>query len=283
MLGAAAFLLHAAISPDRADSNERIVVDDANLVRFIANRSPEYDESAARATLQRMPDSARTRLIEEFIRSEALYREAIKLGLDRGDYAIRRRLVQQMEHVVQSLVADPGEPSTATIAAYHTNNARRYVEPASVTFAHVFLAERAGESNDATLARAKRLREQLSREGLSPIDAAARGDRFAFSFSYVQRTAEDVAADLGTEAQQAIFALPAAPGRWQGPIRSQYGWHLVMVLEHLPESKLSQAQLQNVLLRDVRKAQRDAAVAAAIDEIVKRYAVEMPAITSGSD
>ena len=39
------------------------------------------------------------RLIENKVREEILYREALALGLDKGDNIVKRRLVQKMEFV----------------------------------------------------------------------------------------------------------------------------------------------------------------------------------------
>jgi hypothetical protein len=41
-------------------------------------------------------------LIDEYVREEVLYREAIAMGLDRNDGIVRRRLVQKMEFLGQS-------------------------------------------------------------------------------------------------------------------------------------------------------------------------------------
>jgi hypothetical protein len=40
-------------------------------------------------------------LIDEYVREEVLYREAIAMGLDRNDGIVRRRLVQKMEFLGQ--------------------------------------------------------------------------------------------------------------------------------------------------------------------------------------
>ncbi len=48
-------------------------------------------------------------LIDEYVREEVLYREAMAMGLDRNDDVVRRRLVQKMEFLEQSGSAAPTE------------------------------------------------------------------------------------------------------------------------------------------------------------------------------
>ena len=54
-------------------------------------------------------------LVESRVREEVLYREALKLGLDRDDTVVRRRLQQKMEFVGDELAA--AEPGDAELQA----------------------------------------------------------------------------------------------------------------------------------------------------------------------
>jgi peptidyl-prolyl cis-trans isomerase C len=49
-------------------------------------------------------------LIDEYVREEVLYREAIAMGLDRDDGIVRRRLAQKMEFLGQPGLAAGTEP-----------------------------------------------------------------------------------------------------------------------------------------------------------------------------
>ena len=78
-------------------------------------------------------------LIEDFIREEVLYREAIASGLDQGDTIVRRRLAQKVEFLAQS-VASTVEPSEAELQAFFDDNAERYRIPEQVGFSHVYFS-----------------------------------------------------------------------------------------------------------------------------------------------
>ena len=56
------------------------------------------------------------RAVEDHVREEVYYREALALGLDRDDTVIRRRLMQKMEFLTEAAAAD----ATAGDAALRT-------------------------------------------------------------------------------------------------------------------------------------------------------------------
>lgn len=57
--------------------------------------------------------------------------------------------------------------------------------------------------------------------------AATLADPFMFQDYYGDRSPEQVATVFGTKFTRRLFQL--APGSWQGPIESGFGWHLVWV------------------------------------------------------
>jgi hypothetical protein len=58
------------------------------------------------------------------------------------------------------------------------------------------------------------------------------GDPLIFQDYYGERPVQTIAHDFGPEFAEALTG--AAPGEWQGPVKSGYGWHLVRVEAHDP-------------------------------------------------
>ena len=76
-------------------------------------------------------------LINEYIRESILYREAIKLKLDKDDVIIRRRLAQKLEFITNDLIQAP-EPTDEEIIVYFKNNKDKYKTPDLITLTHIY-------------------------------------------------------------------------------------------------------------------------------------------------
>lgn len=161
-------------------------------------------------------------LVDEHVREEVLYREALALGLDRDDAVIRRLLRQKLEFVIQDL-AVPEEPDAAELAAWFEANRERYRSPERLSFSQVYFdTDRRGAGGED----AARLVLAGLRAGTG---SAGVGDGGLLEPSYRDRTGPEVAALFGDAFAAALS--PLEPGVWSGPIRSGYGLHLVRVDE----------------------------------------------------
>lgn len=156
-------------------------------------------------------------LIEQWIREEILYREALRMGLDRDDIIIRRRLAQKLNFLTED-VATNAVPSAEELLTFYHENSDRYQVPERFSFKHrYFSAERRANAQvDATAA--------LS-------DESIRGDAFMLQLAYLERSERDIADLFGSEFAAALRELPE--GGWQGPIRSAYGWHVVHIEQRI--------------------------------------------------
>jgi Protein of unknown function (DUF3604)/PPIC-type PPIASE domain len=157
-----------------------------------------------------------------------VYREALALGLDRDETIIRRRLRQKLEFVSEDIAAQV-DPTEAQLEAFLAQNGDAFrVEP-RYSFRHVFLSP---SRRGATLGYdAERLLAALNRPG-ERERAEEEGDPFLLPFEFDATSSEEVKRLFGGEFAAALPTLH--PGRWQGPIRSGYGVHLVLVERRVP-------------------------------------------------
>src|SRR6478672_4964229 len=79
-----------------------------------------------------------SRLIESYVRDEILYREGVKLGLERDDIVVKRRVRQKIEMIAEE-DASTRAPTDADLSAFLTANQARFVQPAILTFEQVFI------------------------------------------------------------------------------------------------------------------------------------------------
>ncbi len=163
-------------------------------------------------------------LLEDRIKEEILYREALAMGLDKDDTIVKRRMAQKMEFLAEDVSASH-EPTTAELKTWFDQNTKLFEQPARITFRLLYFSpDRRGQSarSDAEAALAKLAGKPASWPG-----PAALGDPFMFQDYMADRTPGQVAKDFGPPFAQALFEQE--PGAWRGPIESGYGWHLVSI------------------------------------------------------
>lgn len=216
LIGAAIFgAFNMAAKPEAATTNKQIVISSAEVEQLGAVWAQRWRRVPAQEELDG--------LIEERVREEVYYREALALGLDRDDVAIRRLLRNKLEFVTQDIVTSAG-PEPADLAAYYAAHPERYMSPATVSFSQIYFASdrRGGAAErDATLVLAS------LGDGRADAAALAAGDGQMFDTAFRDQTVRDVEAMFGPGFAAALPQLQ--PGKWSGPVASAYGMHLVRI------------------------------------------------------
>ncbi len=88
-------------------------------------------------TWQRPPTESEFRgLVEDYLKEEVLYREALEMGLDRDDQIIRRRMRQKLEFLTADLV-ESFEPTDADLQVHLEANVDLYRQEARLSFVQV--------------------------------------------------------------------------------------------------------------------------------------------------
>jgi peptidyl-prolyl cis-trans isomerase C len=151
----------------------------------------------------------------------------VRLGLDRDDVIVRRRLAQKMAFVSDDL-ALVTEPAEADLRAYFEAHREAYTTPDLYTLRHVFFnPDRHGMALDTDAQRALR---RLTRGA----DASEVGDPFMLPRELADVSRDDIARDFGSVFAEAVTT--STPGAWAGPVRSPFGVHLVKLESHTPSS-----------------------------------------------
>jgi hypothetical protein len=276
VLGALIFGAYAATHPSASSDTRTIVVDRETMLAFLQYRAKAFDTARFSRVLDTMSPQALQDLVDDYVREEAIFREAKGLKLDEGDYVARRRLVQQLEFATQGFVAEQPPPTDAEVDAYFEAHRSDYRAEPTLTFTHVFFDRaRHGDRTDA-LARAA-LAELNARR--VPFDRAmAYGDRPLYDVNYVQRELSGVAGDFGAPMAKALLSLTPSSERWQGPFESTGGVELVMLTERTEGGVAPLRDIRERVRADAAEAARRARVEEALQAIVKTYRVERKAI-----
>jgi peptidyl-prolyl cis-trans isomerase C len=216
--------------------------------------------------------------VEDKVREEVLYREALAMGLDKDDTIVKRRMAQKMQFLAED-VAAAHEPSTAELKAWFEKNSNKFALPSRYSFRHLYFSpDRRGKNAQEDAAKA------LAKIAGQPEDsklAVSFADPFMFQDYYGDRAPEALAKEFGP--QFAVALEKVKPGSWQGPIESGYGWHLVFVDTVVPGRIPGLEEVES----DVKTAwlgeQKATAWQKAYAEMRAKYTVLVPAPSDKED
>jgi len=166
-----------------------------------------------------------SRLIESYVRDEILYREGVKLGLERDDIVVKRRVRQKIEMIAEE-DASTGAPTDADLSAYLTANQARFVQPAILTFEQVFIG---ASTSGLGAVQAVAVTGAALRTGADPEEL---GKPTLLPHWMTRTPADLVARDFGASFAATLEKVPV--GEWVGPIDSSFGAHYVRVAERTP-------------------------------------------------
>lgn len=267
------FVLFELVAEDDAVRDAKIIqVDRANLLTFLQFRTRAFEPEMARQQLDAMTADELESLIDSFVREEALYREAVALGMDQNDYIIKQRMIQSIRFITNGFVSASVEVSEDDARRFFEANADDFYIDPTITFTHVFFRSDGAEI-DEVRERAEAKLEELNSINAGFSDAPGHGDLFPYSRNYVERTPVYVASHFGTPMSEALFALEPAPDRWQGPFESAYGMHLVLLVERSDGGVPDFDEVRDVALAQAQRAAIQARQEEAIQAIVDTYEI----------
>ena len=281
MAGFGLFLLFDLVASDEATYDSRVIkIDRDALLTFVQYRSRAFEPKAAAARLDTMSEDELDLLIADYVREEALHREAKAFGMDQNDYIIKRRMIQSIEFITDGFATAAVNVSDEDVSAYYEANRDNYYISPFVTFTHVFFdSER--RSRDEAFALAKAKLAELNEQQVPFSDAPRHGDHFPYFINYVERDPQFVVSYFGVPMAEQVFALDPADATWYGPFESEYGTHLVLLTRKTAgryrELEEIQAAVRDDVEREAIAGQKEKAIQAIVDtyEVRRTYEREL--------
>lgn len=194
-------------------------------------------------------------LIDDHIREEILMQEALKMRLDKDDIIIRRRLAQKMEFVSGDMLTVE-EPTEAEIQDYYSRHKEEFLVPGKVSFLQVFFSMDSRSKNEA-FKLAEKTKVELNQLAIEDMDFSKVGDRTMIPTEYLNRSQVQLKTDFGnTEIVEKL--TEAQITKWSGPFISNYGMHLIYVLEceteYTPDLEKVSSNIKNHLIEERQEA-----------------------------
>ncbi len=199
-------------------------------------------------------------LIRDRIKDEVYYREAVRLGLDKDDIIMRRRMRSKMEFLVAAQ-AENEIPSDAALQAWLDAHRRNYATDPILSFDQIYVA---GDRH-----RAQSVLAQLNRGA----DPAALASLLSVPPTVDDAPAAEIDRQFGDGFAKAIAALP--PGRWTGPVASGFGQHLVRLRKLTPGAVQPLSAVRKAVENDWREANRIGRENAAYQALLDGYTIRI--------
>jgi parvulin-like peptidyl-prolyl isomerase len=203
---------------------------------------------------------------------QALYETALRLGLDRSDVVVRRQLAEFMRLAART-VALEGEqpPDDRELEGQLQRHLDQFAQPWRVRLTQLYLSE--DRRGDAAEGDARHLLDEIRAGRVTAEAALEQGDPFLLGDQLPWQTAEALSELMGPGFADGVAELP--PGEWSGPLRSGYGWHLVRVDAVRPAIVPSLDVVRGRVLQAVLEERREWRLRETLKALRARYAVEV--------
>ena len=200
-------------------------------------------------------------LVEQHIKEEIYYREAQRLDLETNDTIVRRRMVQKLTFLTED-IATATAPTETELLQYYETHRETYMRPKRVSFKHRYFSKDRRQDAQADAVRAVKKADLV-------------GDPFMLQREYALRSAREIRDLFGQEFSDKLMTLTKS-ANWQGPIKSAYGWHPVLISSIQEEAIESFEQVRERVKVDLQQTARETANQRYYAQLREKYRVIYP-------
>lgn len=259
-LGAIVFVLFAFNAAPDLPPDGKIVVRAAKIEQLVAGFSRTWHRPPS--------EQERDALVEDYIREEVLYREALAMGLDKDDTIVRRRLRQKLEFLTED-ASIAMQPTDQHLQKWLDDHPAHFRTVPAIGFSQVYFNP--GRPGDSALVAASRALAQIQAAKRDGDASGGVGDTTMLPAELPLATMEEVASIFGDKFAQQVAQLPIQ--QWAGPVESGYGWHLVYVSKRSAGRPRPLSEVREAVAREWREAEHRRIVEATYRQFRAKYAV----------
>lgn len=208
----------------------------------------------------------RTEVDRRALEDEVLYREALRLGLDRDDAIVKQHLIQKMLLLAEDLAGASRPATDAELRAFFDRTRERRVHAARLEFVHVFAR---------SAARAEALGTDIADAAGATDEPPPVGDAFPLP-RRVSASRDAIVASYGESFAAALETLPL--GVFSDPIASRYGYHLVRVTAREPARPSTFEESRDALRLELDVERRQRAVTTFLERAFARYRTDVDGV-----
>ena len=236
LIGALIFAFYYWDNSDISLDKEAIVLTQVEIIQLTNRWQKKH---------LRLPSAKeKQEFIDKAIYTKVMYTEALKMGLDKNDLIIRRRLAQKMEFV-SSDMAELVEPTDKELLGYLQKHATQFMDSEKISFLQIYI-----EPNKHQGSLEKDLEKILkllhASDENSTLDKYV--DAFIFPIQNSNLSKQEVAQDYGKAFTQTLFSLET--NRWHKGIKSAYGLHFIYIQKRVEGELLELEKIRTILYNE---------------------------------
>lgn len=245
------FAVFWATGSDRDPADYRINIDETDIARLKTG----WIQNFRRAPTQQELDS----LIDQEIAEEIYYREALRLGLDKNDPIIRRRLFTKMRFLNSENTKNIS-PTDTVLQRWMNEHPGKYMLPPLYDFEQIYLGQIGIAQASGSIAQ---------------LNDGAKHANFSRPISLPRTVARasvaDVSRQFGDRFAEQLEKLE--PGAWSGPVTSGFGVHAVRITAKTSGEAASLDEVRQSVVNDWRAAQQTAQKEKALSRYRAQYEI----------
>ena len=264
-IGALAIFVGVLNSTLKEDTHKIVVSEEILRSYYLKNRNleqpffTEFEELSERQILS---------IRKDFIKKEVLKREAKSLGLDEDDTIIANRLAQLGELALVGADLREEDISKEELFSFYEKNKKSYKESSTISLTHIFFLE-----NSSDILRYRDLFNDEQKSISSDIEIGQIGSVFPYQKNYSRKNYSFILGHFGKKGTDQIFSLPANTDKWQGPIESSLGYHLVKIYGYSPERQLDFEEVYTEVRKDFIESDTKKRKSTELEKKISEYKV----------
>lgn len=221
---------------------------------------PEVDSEAIHVfheTRGRMPNNQELHALHRiWLDNEVLYREGIALQLDKGDDAIRERVIFKALSMIDAGIKLPDIDEKA-LRTWFENHRDKYDDPTRYSFQEAVLT---GKNDEASV-----------RQFVTALNAGTPGDAEAGLRVFKDRPLSNLTQSYGDEFAKTLDTMPS--NAWRA-VKTRDGWRAIKLDAITASHPAIFEQLSGVILQDWKDAKAAELRTVAVRALAKKYTVE---------
>jgi peptidyl-prolyl cis-trans isomerase C len=253
--------------------DEKKSVQSGDYIARVGTHAITADDISER--LSAIPDYARAvydgeqglrNIVDELIKTELLYLQARKEGLDNApDYIAKVEDYKKFALVgmlFEKIVASRVEVSEKDARDYYGRNKADFTRPQRIKASHVLVKTRSEAEEILKEIKGGKSFGELARKRSIDTNSADNGGNLGF-FSM---------GEMSQEFEEVAFSLKR--GEISKPVKSRYGYHIIKVTDRKEEETVEFSQVKDIIIQRLEQEKEQTAFNEYIEKIKNDYPVE---------